>query len=237
MVTSRRAVILAGGRGTRLAPYTAILPKPLVPIGQMPILEIILRQLHMAEISRATLAVGYLAPLLEAYFGDGQRFSLKIDYSYEESPLGTAGPLRLIKDLKEDFLLMNGDLLTDINFLDLWRFHREKKAAATLAVCRREERIELGVIKMDGDGRVSEYVEKPCHQYLVSTGIYVLEPRIIDFIPEGSSMDLPELVRALIQAGECVVGYPFSGAWLDIGRPDDYAEAQKLFEKGPERFL
>lgn len=232
-----RAVILAGGRGTRLAPYTTVLPKPLMPVGDMPILELLLRQLAKAGVTKATLAVGHLASILMAYFGDGKRFGIDLEYSLEESPMGTAGPLRLVSGLDDTFMVMNGDLLTDIDFNSMIEVHRQNGAAATVGLYERDVRIDLGVIHTDDAGRVLEYIEKPVYHYQVSMGIYVLDPRVLAHLPSEGPFDLPDLVRALIGAGETVVGYEHRGYWLDIGRPDDYQRAQEDFPDLRARIL
>jgi NDP-sugar pyrophosphorylase family protein len=231
-----RAVILAGGKGTRLAPYTTVLPKPLMPIGEMPILEIVMRQLSYYGIQRITLAVGYLAELLMAYCGDGSKFGVKLDYSREEQPLGTAGPISLIQDLNETFLVMNGDLLTTIDYGAMWKYHKERGAIATLASYRREVRIDLGVIESQ-DGWVKDYIEKPTYHYMVSTGIYIFEPDVLEFMERGQQLDLPGLVVRMVQAGKKVNIYNFDGYWLDIGRHDDYESAIEEFSVHRNEFL
>ena len=220
-----RAVILAGGRGTRLAPYTTILPKPLMPVGDRPILDIVIQQLQHYGFSDINLAVGYLAELLMAYFGSGERLGVKITYSREEEPLGTAGPLSLVPDLEDRFLLMNGDVLTAINYSDMLVHHQASGAIGTLAVYPRSVKINLGVVNYDDCNRLTDYVEKPTHHYQVSMGIYIFERRVLDFIPHNEHLDLPDLVRQVIAAGETMNCYPYSGYWLDIGRPDDYQAA------------
>lgn len=232
-----RAVILAGGKGTRLAPYTTVLPKPLMPIGDLPILEILLRRLERAGIRDVTLSVGYLSSLLEAYFGDGGRWGLRIAYSREEEPLGTAGPLALVPDLTDPFLVMNGDLLTTLDFRDLVRAHRERGAFVTLGLYPKEVKIDLGVIETDGDGRIRDYVEKPTLTYEVSVGVYVMQPEVLQYVPVGQRVDLPDLVRRLTAEGHLVVGHRFSGYWLDIGRHEDYAAALELMERDRSAFL
>jgi len=232
-----RAVVLAGGRGTRLAPYTAVFPKPLMPIDGMPILEVVIRQLEAHGFDRVTLAVGYLASLMEAYFGDGERFGVRIDYSLETSPLGTAGPLRLVGDLDDTFLVMNGDLLTTLDFRAMVRFHKENGCDATLGLFPREVKIDLGVIEADDEGKVQKYIEKPTFNYDVSTGIYIMEPAVLRYIPAEGKFDLPDLVRALMADGRKVMGYRFTGRWLDIGRHDDYAGAVEIFQKNRDQFL
>jgi len=232
-----KAVILAGGKGTRLAPYTKILPKPLMPVGEMPILEVIVRQLARAGVGEIVLTVGHLAELLRAFFGDGSHFGLKIRYSYEDQPLGTAGPLALVDGLNETFLVMNGDVLTDLNIRDLIRYHREMGASATIAMHQRKVKIDLGVILCDGGTRVVGYIEKPTYDYQVSMGVYVFEPRVLNFIPRGKYLDFPNLVHKLLGEGEKVVGYLFNGYWQDLGRPDDYEQATVDFNNLREKFL
>jgi NDP-sugar pyrophosphorylase family protein len=226
-----KAVILAGGRGTRLAPYTTILPKPLMPIGDKPILDIVIRQLRHHDYTDITLAVGYLAELLMAYFGNGEQFDVKITYSREEQPLGTAGPIALVADLNDRFLVMNGDVLTSINYTDMLTHHRASGAIGTVAVYSRSVKIDLGVVEYDDQHRLTNYIEKPIQHYHVSMGIYIFEPRVLNFIPKDQRLDLPDLVKNLIAAGEVMNCYPYAGYWLDIGRPDDYAQAAADFEK------
>ena len=232
-----RAVILAGGKGTRLAPYTTVLPKPLMPIGDMPILEVVLRQLRTAGVTHVTMAVGYLAELLEAFFRDGSRLGLKIDYSMEEKPLGTVGPLTLIDGLDETFLVMNGDTLTTLDYRKLVAEHRAKAAIASIGTYMRQVKIDFGVIETDQDGRVAKYVEKPTLDYQVSMGVYVFEPAVLRYLDHGEYRDLPSLVQSLMAAGEHVMAHPFSGFWLDVGRPDDYARAIEEFAAHRDEFL
>jgi len=232
-----RAVILAGGKGTRLMPYTTVLPKPLMPIGDMPILEVVLRQLKAAGIDRVTMAVGHLAELLQAFFGDGGRFGLPIDYSMEEKPLGTVGPLTLIPDLSGTLLMMNGDVLTTLDYRDLIKCHRESGAMVTIATYVRQVKIDFGVIESNDQNMLTGYVEKPNLDYRVSMGIYVFEPGILSYLRPGEYHDFPDLVKTLIAQGEKVFSYPFSGYWLDMGRPDDYARAIEEFESRRADFL
>jgi len=232
-----RAIVLAGGRGTRLAPYTTVLPKPLMPIGDMPILEILLRQLRRAGVRRVTLAVGHLAALLEAYFGDGARFGITLDYSYEDEPAGTAGPLALVDGLDDTFLVMNGDLLTNIDFEDLIRAHRARGSTVTVGLFEKQVPLDLGIVETDEDGRVTGYIEKPTLTYDVSVGIYAMQPAVLEHIERGQPLDLPDLVLRLIAAGAGVHAYRFSGTWFDIGRPDDYAAASEHFERHRDQLL
>ncbi len=225
-----KAVILAGGKGTRLAPYTKILPKPLMPIGDMPILEVILRQLKRAGVDEVILAVGHLAELLHAFFQDGSRLGLHISYCCECQPLGTAGPLADVPGLDDTFLVANGDVLTTLCLSDLVEHHRRNRATATIAMHHRRVKIDLGVIQCDGGQRIAGYIEKPTYDYLVSMGLYVFEPHVLDYIPKGSYLDFPILMQKLLEAGEYVVGFPFEGYWEDLGRPDDYERAVQDFE-------
>ncbi len=232
-----RAIILAGGKGTRLAPYTTVLPKPLMPIGEMPILEIVIRQLEKHGFNDLTLAVGYLAELLMAYCGDGSKFNVKLGYSREEQPLGTAGPIALVPELNDTFLVMNGDLLTTLDYSDMLKCHRERDAKATIACYQRDVKIDLGVIEVDSDNWVAKYIEKPTYHYSVSMGIYLFEPEILNYIPRNQRLDLPELVTKLMGDGQKVNVYQFDGYWLDIGRHDDYERAIQEFFEHREKFL
>jgi NDP-sugar pyrophosphorylase family protein len=220
-----RAVILAGGKGTRLLPYTTILPKPLMPIDQRPVVEIVIRQLQHHGFDRVTLALGHLAHLIQAVLGDGQHLQVQIDYSLEAAPMGTSGPLSLIKDLEDTFLVMNGDVLSDIDFSDVLRFHREQQATATIAVHRRKVHIDYGVLRRDGF-RLLQYQEKPTIDYEVSTGIYMFQRKVVDYVTPYSYLDFPELVQVLINQNERVVCYPFDGVWFDLGRVQDFQHVQ-----------
>ncbi|HEY6071918.1 MAG TPA: sugar phosphate nucleotidyltransferase [Anaerolineales bacterium] len=232
-----KAVILAGGKGTRLAPYTYILPKPLMPVDHMPILEVVLRQMKAAGVTDITLTVGHLAGLLKTFFQDGSQWGLNICYSYEEKPLGTAGPLALVEGLDDTFMVTNGDVLTDLDFRELIGFHKNIGAAATIASHQRQVRIDYGVLKMNGGNQVAGYDEKPVIEYLVSMGVYVFEPAVLAYIPRGQYLDFPDLVLKLISAGEKVAAYPFGGYWMDLGRPDDYMQANQDFDEMKSRFL
>lgn len=232
-----RAVILAGGKGTRLAPYTTVFPKPLMPVGDMPILEIVIRQLKRHGIDDLTLAVGYLAELLMAYFGDGSKWGVTLNYSREEAPLGTAGPLALVENLTDTFLVMNGDLLTTLDYGAMLRYHRERGAIATIASYRRDVKIDLGVIEISPDNWALDYIEKPTYHYAVSMGVYFFEPEVLQYIPRGERLDLPDLVKRLTSVGRRVNVYPFDGYWLDIGRHDDYEQAMNEFSEHREQFL
>jgi NDP-sugar pyrophosphorylase family protein len=232
-----KAVVLAGGKGTRLAPYTRILPKPLMPIGDMPILEVLLRQMKRAGIEDVVLTVGHLAHLLKTFFADGEQLGIRISYSYEDCPLGTAGPLSLIKGLDSTFLVTNGDVLTTLDMRSLLAFHKSQGGIATIAVHQRQVRIDLGVVQWNGHNTLSGYIEKPTYDYTVSMGIYVFEPRVMEYIPHNLYLDFPDLVLKMIAAGEKVSGYTFDGYWMDLGRPDDYAQAAEDFASMHSQFL
>jgi len=232
-----RAVILAGGKGTRLYPYTAILPKPLMPVGDLPILEVVIRQLRRANISSITICVGHLASLIQAYFGTGERWDVTIDYSREDKALGTAGPLALLEGLSMTFLVMNGDLLTTMDYRNMQRCHVEGKAMVTVGLFRKRVKIDLGVIETASDLQITAYVEKPTFDYDVSMGIYMMEPAVLSYIPKDQRLDLPDLIKMLISDKRRVLGYRFDGHWLDIGHPNDYACATDLFEKERSAFL
>ena len=232
-----KVVILAGGKGTRLAPYTRVLPKPLMPIGDMPILEILIRQMKREGVEEVILTVGHLSGLLRSFFNNGEEFGVKIRYSMEDHPLGTAGPLALVDGLDDTFLVTNGDVLTTLRFKELVQFHKQQGAAATIAMHRRKVKIDLGVILCNGGPDVVGYIEKPTYDYSVSMGVYVFEPRVIDYIPRGEHLDFPNLVHKLLGAREKVVGFPFEGYWQDLGRPDDYEQANIDFEQMRSEFL
>lgn len=231
-----RAIILAGGKGTRLKPFTVNFPKPLMPLGDTPIIEVLIKRLLAHGISDITLTVGHLAELMKAYFAHRPELTSNISLRFvqENQPTGTAGSLSLIDDLTETFVVMNGDLLTDLNFNDLVRFHRQQKAVLTIATHVRRIKIDLGVLEFDDSHQITTYIEKPEHVYQVSMGIYVYEPSVLTNIAKGKHLDLPDLVLRLIRNGERVCAYPTDCTWLDIGRPDDYARAQEMFASEKE---
>lgn len=233
-----RAIILAGGKGTRLAPYTANFPKPLMPLGDMPVVEVLIRRLAAYGITDITLTLGHLAELVKAYFGHrrGLTETVQLRFVDEEEPTGTAGSLALVSGLDQTFLTMNGDVLTDLDFDDLVRFHRNKGADLTIATHERRVKVDLGVIDLDGDHRVRGYREKPESIHHVSMGIYVYEPRVLGLIEKGAYLDFPDLVLKLLANKRPVWSYVTDCLWLDIGRPDDYATAQQMFAESSETF-
>src|SRR5262245_25990689 len=222
-------VILAGGKGTRLMPYTTSLPKPLMPVGEYPILEILLRQLANQGFRKITLAVGHLAGLIQAYFKEGQDWGVELNYAYETTPLGTAGPIARLPRLDRSLLVLNGDLLTTLNFAQLVRFHYENSAVATIGTKRRREFVQFGVIETASNGQITHYKEKPNLDYLVSMGVYVFSPEVRDFIPRSQKFDFPDLVGKLLENKKRVLAYESDAYWLDIGRPDDYQRANEDF--------
>jgi len=222
-----RAVILAGGKGTRLRPFTATLPKPLVPVGDRSILDIVLTQLRRAGVDRVTMAVSHLAHLIMAYFGEGERWGLAIDYSVEDKPLSTIGPLKLIDDLPESFFVMNGDVLTDLDLAELFRFHEDHDADITVSTFERDAKIDFGVLRTDESNRVVGFEEKPVYHFRVSMGVYVLSRRLLEIVPEDTPFGFDDLMLACIAQGRRAICRPHDGYWLDIGRPDDYAEANE----------
>jgi NDP-mannose synthase len=232
--TGMRAVILAGGKGVRLQPFTVVFPKPLVPLGDRPIIEVLIQRLIAFGVTEITLTLGHLAELIKAYFQHRPQLTAqaRLRYVDEEEPTGTAGSLGTVEGLDQTFLVMNGDLLTDLDFDALVSFHRRQRAALTIAAHRRRVKIDLGVLKCGDDYRVIGYDEKPELSYDVSMGIYVYEPSVLKFITPGMYLDFPDLVLKLIAAGEKVCAMPCDCLWLDIGRPDDYARAQEIYAEG-----
>lgn len=221
-----KAVILAGGEGQRLLPYTASLPKPMMPIGNKPILEVLVRQLRELQIEEVLLATGYLEELIRTYFGDGSRFGIPIRYSREDTPLGTAGPLSLVRPyLTEPFILINGDILTDLDFHSLVEFHRTQANDVSLALASRSQHVDFGVVRIDSEGQFDVWDEKPTLEYLVSTGIYVMNPKVLTLLPNNTFLNLPEYITSLKKSGARIGGYVHQGYWLDIGRREDYERA------------
>jgi NDP-mannose synthase len=234
-----KALILAGGKGTRLRPYTTVIPKPLMPVGDFPILEIILRQLKRAGVSDVILAVGYMSQLFQAFFEDGKRLGLGISYSLEEKPLGTAGPIGLVLDqLGGDFIVMNGDLLTTLDYKNLFEHHKQRSAAATIATYTREVKVDFGVVETDDRQELSAYREKPLYTFDVSMGVNVLNAEVLrEVLIPGQYLDIPDLMLRLKSLGKRVACYREDCYWLDIGRVDDYQIASDIFEARRAEFL
>jgi NDP-sugar pyrophosphorylase family protein len=232
-----RAIILAGGKGTRLRPLTLNFPKPLVPVGDAPILEVVIRQLAAAGFTRVTISTGYLAELIEAYFSDGAKWGIAIDYVREDAPLSTAGPLKLVGDLPEHFLVMNGDVLTDVDYAGLVREHIESGAAATVATTTREAKIDFGVVEADDEGWLDRWTEKPVYSFDVSMGVYVVSRASVDLIADGEALGMPDLLLRAVDNGGRVLCRKCDCYWLDIGRVDDYETAQKDFAANRDRLV
>ena len=227
----RRAVILAGGKGARLKPYTTVLPKPLMPIGDYPILEVIIRQLKFFGFNHITLAVNHQAEIIKAFFGDGSNWGLKIDYSFETKPLSTAAPLCLIPDLPENFLFMNGDILSDIDYADFLQRHIKTQNAITISAYMRENMADYGVLDINEDSKLVGFCEKPIAKYLVSMGIYAVNRSILDYIPKDTKFGLDDLMYELLRKKQAVNVIHYNGYWMDIGRSDDYMTAIDDFER------
>lgn len=234
-----RAVVLAGGKGARLRPYTTVIPKPLMPVGDMPILEIILRQLRSAGVTDVVLACGYMGQLFQAFFQDGRRLGVSIEYSFEEKSLGTAGPLALTIDrLGDDFIVMNGDVLTTLDYATLFADHVASGAAATIALYAREVTIDFGVIETEQGDRLARYVEKPIYRFEVSMGVNVLNAaKVRPFLKAGEYLDIPQLMMKLHDSGEVVRCHRSACYWLDIGRREDYESANEVFAARRDEFL
>ena len=231
-----QAVILAGGKGTRLRPYTTFLPKPLVPIGDVPILEVVLKQLKYYGVTEVIIAVNHLAELIMAFFGDGEKLGLKIRYSMENKPLGTAAPIARIEDLDDNFLVMNGDILTTLNFKKLFDTHLEKENDITISTHKKEIKIDLGVLKID-NSRFIDYIEKPTYYFDVSMGIYAMKRECLLAIPEDQKFDIPEFILKLQKEDKRIYCYGEDCYWLDIGRADDYETANEIFSEKRKEFL
>jgi len=225
-----QAVILAGGKGTRLLPFTKVFPKPLVPLGDKPILDTILRQLKHCGFTRITLAVGYMADMIQMYVNNGERYGIDIDYALEAEPLGTVGPLAQIRDLEQSFLVMNGDLITNLNYQKLMEFHQQHDAIATIGTYKKNYKIDLGIVQNGKSNAIIDYIEKPTYTFMVSMGIYVFKAEVLRYMEPQKYMDFPDLVRHLLAAGESVVSYFFDGYWLDIGNHSDYEKALEEYE-------
>ncbi len=232
-----QVVILAGGQGSRLRPYTTVLPKPLLPVGEVPILEIIIRQLKHYGFKNILISTGYLAELIEAYFGDGRRWGVCIRYVREGKPLGTAGALGLAKHTEDDFLVLNGDVLTDMDFAHFFKRHQQQKAAASIAIKERKIKNDFGVIEVGPHHELKAYHEKPEHVSFVSMGINVFNAKARSFIKKDESIGIPDLMLRLKSASQRVCCCAVHGQWLDLGRPEDLERAQDIFEQNKKKFI
>lgn len=225
----KTAVILAGGKGTRLRPYTVALPKPLVPVGDKPILEIIIRRLEKQGFERIIITVNHQADIIMAYFGNGSKWGVEIEYSLEHKPLGTMGPLHLLKNLPDNFLVMNGDVLTDLDYADFLQRHIETNKIFTISSYRRVQKNDYGVLEVNKDELIG-FKEKPEMQFVVSMGVYAVSKDILSYIPEETYFGFDSLMLKLLQDNIKVGVQEHDGYWLDIGRPDDYQQAVEDIE-------
>jgi len=232
-----QAVILAGGKGTRLSPYTTVLPKPLVPVGEYPVLEILIRQLKKHGIKELIISTGHLAQLIEAYFGNGKKFGVDIRYVREVKPLNTAGAIGIIDGLKDNFIVMNGDILTTLDYKKLFQYHIRKKSIATIGTIKRPVKDDYGVIITDKKLELKNYIEKPTHIYRVSLGVYVLNAQCLEYIKKGEAISMPELFLKMKKHKEKIQCYNSKDYWLDIGNLEDFKKAQEEFKKNKRRFL
>lgn len=232
-----QAIILAGGKGRRLMPYTTVIPKPLMPIGDYSILEIILRQLKKYGFNDIIISTGYLSELICAYIKSREDLNISVRFSHENEPLNTIGPLNLIPDLDDSFLIMNGDILTDLNFSDIFKYHKNHNGLATIATYKRDVYIDFGVLGYNEDKVITDFIEKPTYHFDVSMGVYVFSRKILDYIPKNGSFGFDELMILLTGKKMPIFSYPYDGFWLDIGRPDDYAEAIDVIERDPGLFI
>ena len=235
----RRAFVLAGGRGSRLAPLTTVIPKPLVPVGDLSILEVLIRQLVRAGISDITISLGYLGHLIRAVVGDGSRFAATVTYTEEDTPLGTAGALALAPNVgpSETVLVLNGDTLTDLSLVDVLDRHEASGADASLVVLRRTTQVDFGVIERGEDERLVEYREKPTYDFLVSIGVNVFTGRALGEIASGEALDMPTFLLRLRDRGRFVRCHEADCFWLDLGRLDDLRQANEVFAELHERLL
>lgn len=213
-----------------MAPYTKVLPKGLLPVGEQPMLEILVKQLRQHGFTRIIMACGYRANFIQSYFGNGSAWNVSITYQVEAEPLGTAGPLKTIPDLSEPFLLINCDVLTTLSFRKLWEFHASADSLLTVAAQQKPIPIEFGVLETEGD-RVVRFVEKPVHNARVNMGIYVMEPDVLDYIPEKQFFDIPDLIHALLADNKPVRHYENEALWIDVGRPADFTKANELYHR------
>ncbi|MBF0299760.1 MAG: NTP transferase domain-containing protein [Oligoflexia bacterium] len=228
---NKRAIILAGGKGSRLRPFSITFPKPLMPLGDTPILEIVIRQLIHYGFDHITLSVNHLAELLETFFGNGKKWGIKIDYTFEEIPMGTMGPLKRIRDLPDNFLVMNGDVLSDLNFNSFYNFHQDNNNLFTISCCKKNISSELGIIEYDSTGKLTNFKEKPVLSFSVSMGIYMAHKEITDYIPPNQFYGFDRLMIDLLKLKKNVSVMPFEGYWRDIGRFEDYNMASEEFEE------
>jgi NDP-sugar pyrophosphorylase family protein len=225
------AVVLAGGKGTRLKPHTNEIPKALLPVGGKPIVQLLLGQMKKTGVTKVILAVNHLSEQITDTIGDGKNFGISVEYSHEKESLSTVGPIKLIKNLPENFIVANSDVLTDLSFNDIFENHVENKAKLTIATYARTNPTDFGVLTVDDDGRAVGFNEKPVFNFIVSMGVYVFNRSILSFVPENKQFGFDQLMYALLNRQVPIHTYPYSGYWLDIGRPDDYQRANEDIER------
>lgn len=228
---SKRAIILAGGKGTRLKPYTVSLPKPLVPIVDKPIIEIIIQQLVKSGFDHITLTINHMADIIKAFCGDGTKWGVHIDYSLEDKPMSTMGPLTLIDNLPDNFLIMNGDVLTDLDYGVFHDIHVFSKNIFTISAYEREQLNDFGVLEVDNKFKLINFKEKPRNKFLVSMGVYMASKEVLNYIPKGESFGFDHLMLEMLKQNRNVSVKKHSGYWLDIGRPDDYEKAANDYQR------
>lgn len=232
-----KVIILAGGKGTRLNPYTIVIPKPLVPIGEYPILEVVIRRFKKCGFKDIVLSINHMSELIKSYFGNGKKLGVNIKYLMEDKPLGTAGPLSLLRDTGDNFIVINGDVMTDLDFSKLTAYHKNGGQIATVVSFKKKIPVDLGVLEAGSNGLIKEYIEKPILKYDVSAGIYVFKKKVLSYVDKGRHMDLPELIMRFVNAGERVKAYSHRGLWYDIGTPSDYEEAMEKFKRNSGLFI
>jgi NDP-sugar pyrophosphorylase family protein len=237
MSQATKVIIQAGGKGSRLYPYTKVLPKPLMPVGGTPILEIVIRQLAAQGFRELVITLGYLGEMIRLCCGDGSKWGVHIEYVTEKKPLGTIGPVRLVPGLTRPFLVMNGDLLTDLDFAGLVRWHQSGTAPLSIATYMKPVNVSLGVLDTDDQGYVVGFREKPTLHFPCSMGVYVVNPELVDLIPADTNFGFDDLMYKMLKLKLPARSHTFSGTWMDIGRPEDFHAACELFEKNPEVFL
>jgi len=227
-----KAVIMAGGKGTRLKPYTTSIPKPLVPVGEKAIIEILLNRLKKNGVDEVFICLNHFAEMIAAFLGNGDKFGLKINYSLEDRPLSTVAPLKLIHDLPDDFLVMNGDLLTDLDFSKFFQHHLQDSSLLTVATYSRKTKIDFGVIEIDpATNTASGFREKPEYRFDVSMGVYAMNQKILNFVPDNEPFGFDHLMLKLLETRQRISVFPYDGYWLDIGRPEDYEKANEDIQK------
>jgi len=222
------AVVMAGGLGTRLRPLTETLPKPMLPVGDRPVMEHVVEQLQKVGISRVSITTHYKPEAIKAHFGDGRRFGLEIDYVNEEEPLGTAGALGLLKQPEGPVLVINGDVLTEVNFRSMFDYHVDNQAVMTVGVRQFELQVPYGVVDLE-ESRVTRLDEKPTYRFFINAGVYLIEPVVFTLITGEERLDANDLIERLIADGKKVIGFPIHEYWLDVGRPEDYRQANEDF--------